>query len=414
MLRDAAGFALDDIRPAQGIEQAGLAVVDMAHDRNHCRTRLERFGRIDIGFLGDVDIGFGNLLDIVAELVDQQFRSVLVDRLVDGDHHVEIEEFLDEVGTLFAHALGQFANRDRLGDDDIADLLFARLRRAALHPAFLLARTLERGERTGAATFVLVERLVDGQLARTTLVDRLGTACRLFFLLLALGLLGLGARNRGEPARRRRRRAARILGGRCFLGGRFFSHFRRCFGSGLVRSGRLLGRLFLGLALVFGALLLVFGSLAGLLFLALARILGLPQAIFLGLALEPRDAFLRRFVSGRGLFLRRSLFGNRSRSRGRLGRGRRRRGCRLCGRRGFAGLHELTAALHLDRDLVGAAVAEGLLDLARLRTLQGQRLAGWFLFVVAHSCSFLFFISFNSSSARGVARPSAAGRSCPK
>jgi hypothetical protein len=53
-----------------------------------------------------------------------------------------------------------------------------------------------------------------------------------------------------------------------------------------------------------------------------------------------------------------------------------------------ARLGQLAATLHLDRNLIGAAVAEGLLDLARIdRALQAQGLAGALrcVFVVAHT-----------------------------
>jgi hypothetical protein len=41
MLRDAAGLARDDIRLADRVQKRGLAVVDMAHDRDDRRTRLK-------------------------------------------------------------------------------------------------------------------------------------------------------------------------------------------------------------------------------------------------------------------------------------------------------------------------------------------------------------------------------------
>ena len=91
MLGNAPRFAAGHIGAAQRIEQAGLAVIDVAHDRDDRRAGFQRFFRIDILFGLDVDVGFGNLLDVVAELFDQQFRSVLVDRLVDGDRHAEAE-----------------------------------------------------------------------------------------------------------------------------------------------------------------------------------------------------------------------------------------------------------------------------------------------------------------------------------
>jgi hypothetical protein len=87
MLGDAAGFALHHIGAAQRVEQAGLAVIDMAHDGDDRRTRLQRFFRIDILAGVDVDIAFRNAGDVVAEFLDQQFGGVGVDGLVDGDHH---------------------------------------------------------------------------------------------------------------------------------------------------------------------------------------------------------------------------------------------------------------------------------------------------------------------------------------
>jgi hypothetical protein len=41
VLRDAAGLARDDVRLADGVEQSGLTVVDVAHDGHDRRTDLE-------------------------------------------------------------------------------------------------------------------------------------------------------------------------------------------------------------------------------------------------------------------------------------------------------------------------------------------------------------------------------------
>ncbi len=305
MLRDAARFALGDIGTAKRVEQAGLAVVDMAHDGDDRRTLLERFFRIDVLFHRDIDIGLGDLLDVVTELFHQQFRRILVDRLVDGDHHVEIEELLHEVGALLAHTLGQFADRDSFGHDDVAGLLFAWLvRTATLQAALLLARTLERGETAGAAAFILVERFLDRQLARTALVRLFRIAIRLVVLLLGtLGLLDFGTLDRCEPARGRR-------GGAVFL-----RCFRLCLGNRCFRRfGSLLG-LFLGtlgglgfcLFVIGDALLLVGSRFLGALVVALAGFLRQTQALFLGLALETRNTFLRRFGRGCSLLGRRGL-----------------------------------------------------------------------------------------------------------
>ena len=44
VLRDAAGFALGDVRLADGVEKAGLAVVDVTHDRDDRCARDDVFG----------------------------------------------------------------------------------------------------------------------------------------------------------------------------------------------------------------------------------------------------------------------------------------------------------------------------------------------------------------------------------
>ena len=154
MLGDAAGLAGDDVGAADRVEQAGLAVIDMAHDRDHRRARLQRPFGIDIGLGLDVDVGFADALDVVAELGDQQLGRVLVDHLVDGDRHAHLEQRLDQVGGALGHAVGELADGDRFGHDDVADLLG---RRAGLlmGALFLLARALQRRQRTGAGIAVL-------------------------------------------------------------------------------------------------------------------------------------------------------------------------------------------------------------------------------------------------------------------
>ena len=60
MLGDPAGLAGDDVGAADRVEQAGLAVIDMAHDRHHRRTRLQGLGGIDVGAGLDVDVAFAD------------------------------------------------------------------------------------------------------------------------------------------------------------------------------------------------------------------------------------------------------------------------------------------------------------------------------------------------------------------
>ena len=121
MLGDAAGLARHHVGPAQRIEQRGLAVVDMAHNRDHRRARLQRVLRIVLA-RHNIDVGVRNAPDAVTELLDQQLGGVRIDGLVDGDHHVHLEQGLHQVRALFGHAVGEFGHRDRLRHDHVARL----------------------------------------------------------------------------------------------------------------------------------------------------------------------------------------------------------------------------------------------------------------------------------------------------
>ena len=120
MLGDAARLAGRDIGLAQRVEQRGLAVVDMAHDRDDRGARLQHVGLVGLAAHADLDVGFGDAAHPVAEFGDDQLGGVGVDRLVDRRHHAHAHQRLDHVGAALGHAVGQFLDRDRLGDDDVA------------------------------------------------------------------------------------------------------------------------------------------------------------------------------------------------------------------------------------------------------------------------------------------------------
>ena len=215
MLGDAAGLARLHVGAAQRVEQAGLAVVDMAHDRDHRRARPERLGRVHIGRGVDLDIAVGHALDTVAEFLDQQLGRILVDRLVDGDGHAQLEQRLHQIGALLGHAVGEFLHGDALGHHHVAHLLLARLRGTAhMRAAFLLAGTAQRGEAAGAGAVVVGQRAVDGELAGLAAVVSARPA------LLPVGLLGLGALGRGHRREAARGRCRRGRAGRLRLRGR--------------------------------------------------------------------------------------------------------------------------------------------------------------------------------------------------
>ena len=107
VLGDAAGFAGGDLGAADVVEQRGLAVVDVAHDGDHRRTRS--CSPCDFSTLRREQVRprrrrLSALDRLVAELLDHQHRGVVVDDLVDGGHHAHLEQRLDHVAALQARA----------------------------------------------------------------------------------------------------------------------------------------------------------------------------------------------------------------------------------------------------------------------------------------------------------------------
>ena len=202
MLRNAACLAGHDIGVADGIEQRGLAVVDMAHDGHDRRTRL-----LVLRLVLDVehalfDIGLGDAADRVAELGGDQFCGVGVDDVARLEDLAFLHEVLHDIDGAFRHAARQFLDRDRLGQDHLAHDLLAWLR---MHCALeLLLATAHR--RQGARTRLLA----GGGVAQRKL------AAATVSLALRLGR----ARNFGRRDALDRRASDRTLGlaFRLFLG----------------------------------------------------------------------------------------------------------------------------------------------------------------------------------------------------
>ena len=365
MLGDAAGFAGRHFGRADGVKERGLAVVDVAHDGDHGRTRLQVrriVGRVEHAFF---DVRLGDAPHGVAELLGNELGGIGVDRIGDLRHVTLLHEDADHVDRALGHAVGQLLNSDRLRDRHFARNLFLRLVAVTGHA--LVAAT-ERGDRA-FADLVGGERRHDGEPAAALL---------------------------GADARRLRRRcrargdAAAPRAARSFL----FVGFKRGSGRGRRLERRrglcaepLLGD-FVGLALG------LFVVLAPFFFVALARF-GLCTVGFLELFTRlpnPRflfgDLALFRFAQtrvGERVCARAALFlgeraqydagrlrrGGRRRSRCRRarrapGRGnvalRRRRGTALDRRRRLRlRLARTDAALHLfDNDRFAAAMAEAL------------------------------------------------------
>jgi len=98
VLRDAAGLAGRHSGVADGVEQARLAVVDVAHDGDDRRPRLEVLGVVD-GFLLEVGLFVGRVGDLhfAAEVGGEHLDGLVAQRLRDGDHLAVAHESLDDV-----------------------------------------------------------------------------------------------------------------------------------------------------------------------------------------------------------------------------------------------------------------------------------------------------------------------------
>ena len=120
MLGDATGLAGHHVGLAQGVEQRGLAVVDMAHDRDHGRAGHEVARHVVDALDAFLDVGLADALHPVAELGDDQLGRIGVEDLVDRRQDAVLHQHLDDLGTAHGHAGGQLLHRDRLGQHDLA------------------------------------------------------------------------------------------------------------------------------------------------------------------------------------------------------------------------------------------------------------------------------------------------------
>ncbi len=125
VLGDAAGFAGGNVGFADGIEQRGLAVIDVAHDGDHGCTRylelagifgFEHFfdGLVRQFFFVADDGGAG------AELGGDVLHHLGVERLVHGDEDAAHEQRRDQVLGANFELLGQVLHADAFGHRDLA------------------------------------------------------------------------------------------------------------------------------------------------------------------------------------------------------------------------------------------------------------------------------------------------------
>ena len=413
MLGDATRLAGRHISMAQRVQQAGLAMVDMAHDRHHRRPRLEIGHGIARTFQAKLDIGIGDAAGAMAEFGNHQLGGVGVDRLGDGRHHAQLHQRFHHVGAARRHTVGELLHGDGFRQDHFAHH-FQTIRAQQLQlglTALALTLAAHRGERTHFLVLAFDRGLHIDAAGTAAVADLLGrrhrgaalgcranartahAARRLFLFFRAhagagrLELQGfacgaggsrLGAR-RLRPGAGGATRSGRggtlrldplgrisLLGRGLFRGGGGFGG-HSSFGSGDLGSGSggglfdgpLHSGFFLTAARFFGR-----GKDGNLFLLAAFGLALRGQALFGQHALARRDfrggqsaATSGRTLPGRGIILlrlRRGALGRLQR-RGRLGCGRRRR--RRGGRPSWA---EAPLLAHLDLHHFRAPMREAL------------------------------------------------------
>ena len=116
MLGDAARLARDNAGMANRVEQRGLAVVDVAHDRDYRRTRFE----VVVGVvIHDRVLLLGrNDANLASEIVRDQLNEVVAHGLGQRQHLTEHEQPLDDVVGLHLQHFGKLCDRGTLGNLD--------------------------------------------------------------------------------------------------------------------------------------------------------------------------------------------------------------------------------------------------------------------------------------------------------
>ena len=151
MLGDATGLTLGDAGLADGVEQRGLAVVNVAQHDNDRIARHEILLAVLMlveQLLLNRDMHF--LLDLAAHLLGDNRRGVEIDDLGDRRHHAQLDQALNDVRCGALHAAGQLADRNLVRDHHLDRDLLERghllLALQALHLLlFFLAALVAKG-----------------------------------------------------------------------------------------------------------------------------------------------------------------------------------------------------------------------------------------------------------------------------
>ena len=120
VLRNSARFARRYVRFANRIEQARLAVIDVAHHRDHRRPRLQIFLGLFLRNLENHFLFEGNHAHDAIECFRDLRRRGNIKRLVDARENTAIHQRLQQILRANVELFREFANRDAFGDLHIA------------------------------------------------------------------------------------------------------------------------------------------------------------------------------------------------------------------------------------------------------------------------------------------------------
>ena len=126
-LGDAAGLPGHHIGLADGVQQLGLAVVDVTHHGHHRRPGREILlatfvlAELDVEALQQLAVLVlrRDDLDVVVQLGSEHLQGVVGDRLGGGDHLAQVEQHLDQRGRVGTDLVGQVGQRGAPGQPDL-------------------------------------------------------------------------------------------------------------------------------------------------------------------------------------------------------------------------------------------------------------------------------------------------------
>src|SRR5271168_4530978 len=144
VLGNAAGFAAGNIGLANGVEQAGFAVVDVAHHGDDGRTRLQTFLGFFLGNLEHHLFFERDDADDAAEGLRQGGGGVHVEGLVDTGENAAVEQVFQKILGAHVEFFGEFANGDAFRNGDVARRTRFRRGDDGGNAAASRARTLAR------------------------------------------------------------------------------------------------------------------------------------------------------------------------------------------------------------------------------------------------------------------------------